>query len=345
MADLEGYLEDRVMGRATMLSSVMRQAIEDWAAKWLAKNYGTKSVTAIVSELQLAMADKMVPLAELMADTNVAGWVLSASSIANRLPVSVTADLVERSFRSAEAQKVVPVSDMIKVGKAKKVLFPQIERGIEALQSRNLVPAPTMRWLEGEARANAYQTMNITNLQTLAKVRDKLATAVDQGWTKRQWKQSLDGIFDTTAIAENRIDLAFRDIVTTSYSEGREAMHRQPIVQAAMPYAGYRATDDGRTRPEHQMLESLGLNGTHIYRADDPVWRWFTPPHDFNCRCSKVYYTIRQAARHGVEEAIQWRDTGKPPENPEYRYLAIPFWGPPESGYVGPGFKVPVAPH
>jgi uncharacterized protein with gpF-like domain len=68
----------------------------------------------------------------------------------------------------------------------------------------------------------------------------------------------------------------------------------------------YYATTDSRVRKNHLALEKLGLDGTNIYRADDPTWQRFRPPWDFQCRCSWVPITVEQAARRGVTEAKEW---------------------------------------
>jgi uncharacterized protein with gpF-like domain len=43
----------------------------------------------------------------------------------------------------------------------------------------------------------------------------------------------------------------------------------------------YYATHDARVRDDHLAMETLGLDGTNIYRADDPIWREYLPPWDF----------------------------------------------------------------
>ena len=77
----------------------------------------------------------------------------------------------------------------------------------------------------------------------------------------------------------------------------------------------------------------FGLNGTSVYRRDDPMWDLFTPPWGYQCRCGVNLLTVEAAARKGVVEARRWERTGEPPVNPEHRLDAIPFR--PEPGFVG----------
>jgi hypothetical protein len=83
------------------------------------------------------------------------------------------------------------------------------------------------------------------------------------------------------------------------------------------------------------MLGQLGLNGTGIYRRDDPFWDHFTPPNGFNCRCGVRILTVDAAARAGVQEAKQWLASGQRPATPEHRFSAIPF--PPTPGFGSRG--------
>jgi hypothetical protein len=91
------------------------------------------------------------------------------------------------------------------------------------------------------------------------------------------------------------------------------------------PYQAYEPIHDGRVRDEHAELEKLGLNGTNVYRRDDPMWNYFTPPWGYNCRCGVNLLTVDAAARAGVAEAKLWQSTGRPPEVPEHRLQAIDF--------------------
>jgi hypothetical protein len=66
------------------------------------------------------------------------------------------------------------------------------------------------------------------------------------------------------------------------------------------------------------MMESLGLDGTAVYRRDDPVWDLFYPPWGWNCRCVVIPLSVEDAAARGVKEAMEWMRTGRPPVVPQY---------------------------
>jgi hypothetical protein len=84
------------------------------------------------------------------------------------------------------------------------------------------------------------------------------------------------------------------------------------------PYLLYTAVHDARVRPEHLQLERLGLDGTAVYRRDDPIWSLFLPPWAWNCRCHVIPVDVETAAEAGVGEARRWLRTGVPPAVPQY---------------------------
>ena len=91
-----------------------------------------------------------------------------------------------------------------------------------------------------------------------------------------------------------------------------------PIVSSGFPYLQFSAIGDDRTPKTHLALERLGLDGTAIYRRDDPFWRMFMPPLTDLCRCTVIPLTIRMAAEAGVKEAKEWLRTNQPPAKPEW---------------------------
>ena len=83
-------------------------------------------------------------------------------------------------------------------------------------------------------------------------------------------------------LSEARIEQVFRNNVNGAFSDGQEKALNHILVADAFPYRRYSATLDQRVRPEHAILETSGLNGTAIYRKDDPVWQLFRPPWEWN---------------------------------------------------------------
>jgi predicted RNA-binding Zn-ribbon protein involved in translation (DUF1610 family) len=91
-----------------------------------------------------------------------------------------------------------------------------------------------------------------------------------------------------------------------------------PGVSGGIPYLQFSAVADDRTPKTHLALERLGLNGTGVYRRDDPFWLKFMPPLTDFCRCTVIPLTIRMAAEAGVKEAQEWLRSNHPPAQPEW---------------------------
>jgi hypothetical protein len=151
----------------------------------------------------------------------------------------------------------------------------------------------------------------------------------------RGFREALAAKIDTSKIGPAHIENIFRTQTQSAFAVGQAELADNPIVRELFPYARYDATHDARTRPDHLALEKLGISGTNIYRADDPMWQYFTPPWGFSCRCTRTIITIATAARLGVVEAQEWLRTSRPPETPEHRLAFINFR--PPAGFVGPG--------
>ena len=98
------------------------------------------------------------------------------------------------------------------------------------------------------------------------------------------------------------------------------------ILNESYPYIWWAAVRDARTPPQHRLLESSGIEGTALYRRDDPFFadwwplraRWHkrgrTP-----CRCGWVDLSIKDAAkRFEIREAVEWYRTKEPPTSPAW---------------------------
>ena len=90
-------------------------------------------------------------------------------------------------------------------------------------------------------------------------------------------------------------------------------------LEHVFPYFWWSPIDDGRTSDEHLALASMGLDGTSVFRVDDPTFApWFEARRNGirPCRCSLTRMTTLQAAKRGVQEPRLWHSTGEPPGNP-----------------------------
>ena len=110
----------------------------------------------------------------------------------------------------------------------------------------------------------------------------------------------------------------FRDNVQKAYAEAQNRLVAHPLVKELFPYVATEPIYDSRLSELCRVVAQSGIQGTNIFRVDDPVWKKYQNPRHFKCRCGRVYLTIEQAAARGIKEAIRWLSSGRPPQTPAF---------------------------
>jgi SPP1 gp7 family putative phage head morphogenesis protein len=209
------------------------------------------------------------------------------------------------------------------------VRLPAIEAAVQHLQGLQLIDEAGFRRLERDARRGAFTVARIASEDAMAKVRDAVMEDVRDGGTLRQFRQRVEDALGGSMLAERHLETVYRTNTAKAMTAGLMEALAHPLVADEFPYLAYHATHDARTRENHLRMETLGLDGTNIYRRDDPVWRTFLPPWDFNCRCMVTPMTVEDAAAAGVSEARAWLADGVPPPIP--CHVEAPPFGPSSS--------------
>jgi hypothetical protein len=212
------------------------------------------------------------------------------------------------------------------------VRFPVIEDAAEELLARNVVTRPQFDQMADDARLRAFTVAGEITEDTIITVRDVLAETVQEGPSLAQFRTRLGEGLDGSFLGPAHLENVYRTNIQSAFHRAHDELADNPVVREIFPYQEYLAIPDTRVRDEHLALERLGLNGTNIYRRDDPMWQFFTPPWGFQCRCGVNLLTVEAAAARGVLEAQEWLRTGQPPAQPEWRIDAIPFR--PDPGFV-----------
>ena len=270
-----------------------------------------------------AILDQFEPiLAQAMSDAELAAWVSGTDSVVRILP-SLAREALEVS---AGLPPTGRVTSLLAGGADEPIIrFPLIERAAESLLERSIVTRPEFDRLGREARARAFTVARQDSVDAISTIRDVLAETIDQeaslGEFRERLGERLDGSFIGPAHREN----VYRTNIQAAFHQAHDELADDPVVAEIFPYQSIDPIDDGRTRENHLALRTLGLNGTNVYRRDDPFWEIFTPPWGYQCRCGVTLLSVEAAARRGVEEARRWDRTGQPPANPEHRLQAIPF--------------------
>ncbi len=197
--------------------------------------------------------------------------------------------------------------------------FPLIEIAAKRLAERNIMTRQQWEAVDKYAQERAFFITAPIATDTIDRIRNVLVYDVDEGTSRKGFEKAVTEALDGSPIGRAHLENVYRTNLQAAFRDGRETLASNPIVAAAFPYQAYDAIRDTRVRHDHLEMESLGLDGTNVYRRDDPVWDYFTPPWDYNCRCGVNPMTVEAAARAGVREAKVWLRTGKPPFQPEWR--------------------------
>lgn len=203
-----------------------------------------------------------------------------------------------------------------------------IDNAVRELSTKNVLTRQMYDQISNEAKAKAFTVAGVEVTDTLTQIRDTLAENIAKGADYETFREKvLESMDSGTFLSPAHMETLFRTNVQTAFSDGQAAILGNPIVRSGFPYATYDSIHDDRTRENHRELESRGIDGSNVYRINDPVFQTFRPPWDYNDRCNWTPITVRQAAEAGVNEAKRWLETGKEPSPPAF--VQMPPFAPP----------------
>lgn len=268
-------------------------------------------------------------IAEALLASDLAAWISGFDRVAKDLPGWT----IQSFSRSDGGFPPIYSATTFEQPPEPIIRFPLIERARDNLIERKILTPAEYKAATAEARNRSFTAAGDMSSDALKTIQDTLADNVRDGTSLEGFRDLLSERLDTSKIGPAHLETIYRTNVQAAFADGHETLASHPIVANLFPYQAYLAIHDGRVDPEHLALESYGLNGTNVYRRDDPFWDWFSPPWRFNCRCGVNLLTVESAARKGVREAMEWMRTSKPPEKPEWRLDYIPFR--PKNGFGG----------
>ncbi len=263
----------------------------------------------------------------VLAELQKAEPLLAASIRAGQLHAHLTA--AREAVRAIGLPPVVPPKSpppalAFPDDGAAPVRFPQIERAAAFVRSRLATTPAEFARLDADARRAAFTVARAATLDAVEKVQEAVADNVARGGTRKEFAAAVRDALGASAMSGPQIDAVYRTHTARAYSAGQQDVLDHPLVTDEYPYLLYSATHDGRVRAEHLAMEKLGLDGTAVYRRDDPIWLKFYPPWGWQCRCVVIPLSVEDAAARGVKEAIRWVQTGEPPRRPQH-VRPLPF--------------------
>lgn len=227
----------------------------------------------------------------------------------------------ERRFAAAalEAPPPPPMSSVVVTrDEDNAVYWPVIEAAADDLRGKNILDRTSWERLNDQVLSRAVGVATAEAQEALTGVRELLAQNITRGADLEAFRVALRSLPGAPALSDARVETLFRTAVMASVSDGQAHVLSHPLVRPGFPYAAYDPIDDDRVRHHHLELGRLGIDGTNVYRIDDPVFQLFRPPWAWNCRCNWRPMTLRQAAEAGVAEAREWLSTGVEPSPPAF---------------------------
>lgn len=219
-------------------------------------------------------------LAENLLATDLAAWIAGYDLLANQMP-EWALELVGagRFGGPPEAPKfpaLIPGDDGLR--------FPLLEEAAKSLTERGILTREAFDQQEADARARSFTIAGDLSEDTIAAIRNVLVEDIDEGTSLGTFRQRVEAALGGSPIGPHHLETVYRTNVQAAFRDGRETLARNPIVDEIFPYQAYHAVHDGRVRSHHLALESLGLDGTNVYRRDDTeFWDAWTPPNGFQC--------------------------------------------------------------
>lgn len=281
-------------------------------------------IAAIVAEIEHFFLHGFQPLVELeIFQAILRGWIGGASDVfkypqAATLPRSILPPIDPPDILGL----LFPGGD----GSEPRVRLPAIENAALDLFTRRVFDAGEYYRLGANARREAFTISADLTTDQLEEVRDVLADTISDGASLSEFSNRLAGRFEGgLPISPAHLENVFRSNTMQAYSQGHDHILGHELVKDAFPFRLYTALHDARTRKNHRALETMGLDGTAVYWADDPVWQRFRPPWDFQCRCGWIALSIEGAAEQGVKAAIEWMRTGIEPAR---EFVPMPDFAP-----------------
>lgn len=340
---------NRLIHRALTASAVFYDMLRDDLLSRLQSRYD-KGVPLddLLWEARSVLYEYMDPLVNLLSDAELAAFIVGAHDIAataaaaqllpespvptpgdegvaaprlptpERLPATPPPELP--SWLPPREPPLVPIE-----GEAghfewggMRAWLPLVEEAVADLQSRELMTKEEFEQLDYEARERAFTVANVNGMEALEKIRTAVVEAVQDGLGFPAWKELVEEDLETSALGPGRLENVFRTNVNQSYHNARETIAANELIGDQFPYRERLVIADARITPLCEELARAGLQGTAIMRAEDPAWVRYRPLSHFSCRCGVRLMSRRDAARRGIEEAIQWEKEGIPPAVPAY---------------------------
>ncbi len=154
--------------------------------------------------------------------------------------------------------------------------------------------------LARDEKAKGFRISQVHSARMVQLIRNKLAEAIAEGKTYREWRREILPLFEEAQIpppALSSLRLAYFQNTSGAYSDARAETLTES--RGSFPYWQYKTVGNGvagylNVRASHAALHDK------VFLADDPIWNTHRPPWDYGCRCTWVELTANQVASQGL---------------------------------------------
>ncbi len=188
------------------------------------------------------------------------------------------------------------------------------------LRARNVEPSAEFYARLEHLRQEAWTLSKISDVEQIEQVKQSLVKALAEGKSFREWQQALTP--EMLALPRHYQETVFRTAMLSSYNGAKWAHFRAHI--GRRPILRYIAVNDHRTRPAHHALHGL------MMPVDEERWQQLAPPLGFNCRCTMVSLSDKQAKALGYSGAPEKLPTWEDDHGVSHTAAADKGWGSPE---------------
>jgi SPP1 gp7 family putative phage head morphogenesis protein len=263
---------------------------------------------AFLAKVRAILAEYEPMLAATISDSLLAAWLYAGKQVSEQaLPAFEDFPPPDEPpptlYRAEEPDDEEPL-----------IRFPIIEEAATDLITRRVLTQEQFYEADQSFREQAFTISGVASLDALEKIQEALAEDLQEGGGFPAFVDKVEAVVGKSALAGHHLENVYRTNLGQAVGKGQQAVLDNEYVSSAFPYVMVRVTHDKRTRKSHKYWETHGIEGTAIYRSDDPVIRKFWPGvWDFACRCGAINLTREDAAEWGLREAQEWVRTGTPP--------------------------------
>lgn len=174
--------------------------------------------------------------------------------------------------------------------KGVKALFPWLDRAIEFLSGKKIVPASEFRSLSIDQQQAAFTAPGMEDRDELKKLRDAIAKGQNQEEGGESLTDFRKRIGDQLSLSRAQTETVFRTNVKQGLVTGFDKSMKSDLVSELFPAVMLSATPDNRVRETHWELDGF------VCLKSDPAYKVLLRViKDWNCRCSLIPMSLEDA--------------------------------------------------